>query len=625
MATRRKMTSARKTQTPWWRIDDEEQLAGAVVSQFRYLDQKQQHHRQRNLDHLRSYSNRMAATMSGRSFADYDPWSIDRLRYNLVQAVVDAAVAQAAANRTRPFPLTVGGDNGLKRQAKRMQAYFDGQFYREKIYELANLEFQNGCIFGTGLMKVFPCESRVRYERILADNWIVDDVEGQNGPDCVRNFMEYREVDKESAADEWEDHAEAIRAADVLRSDQWGRHGLSEPVGLVEAWHCPSEDGEEGGRHVIVCEGAVILDEPYMYAKPPVAAFRWKVPPIGYYGTGLAEELTPLQISIEHYLMRIDRALWQATAQLWFKKGTIAQSSLSNDDRVAREYDEAPPVHVPVNVGIAEWYAHIDKTVARGFELAGISQLQAMAQKPAGVNSGEAQRVYNDTASARFQHVMKRFEQFHLDIAELSLRAEKQIAENGGERVLLGKGRRGLEELRFQDIDLDRDRYILQVFPTSLLPTQPQGKIQTIKELSEIRPDLVDTLLAQTEMPDLESALARINGPYELTELLIERMLDYGEYRPPEPGWPLDQMAAQIDRARLQAEVENAPRERIELLINFLEQIEALKMDAAQQAAAAAPQPAPMMPGPMPPGMPAPGMPPIATQPQLPPGMPPGL
>ena len=52
----------------WW-VEDINQVHERAFSVFKHLDESQQHHRVLNLHHLRMYSNRLAASLSGREYA----------------------------------------------------------------------------------------------------------------------------------------------------------------------------------------------------------------------------------------------------------------------------------------------------------------------------------------------------------------------------------------------------------------------------------------------------------------------------------------------------------------------------------------------------------------------------
>lgn len=583
---------------PWWSADKNE-VAAALCAQFKWLDQEQIHHRERNLTHLRMYSNRMAATMSGASFATFDAWGQDRLRLNVCQAVVDSGVAQAAANEIRPMPLTVGGDFSMQQRAKRLQLYFDGQFHRLRQHEIFMMVFQDAMTFGTGIEKVYPGYGRVCAERVLVDNIVVDDIEAQSG--VAQSLFEYREVNRNNLAERYPKHREAIeKANELLRHDHWGRHRLSRPTSVVEAWKLPSYEGADDGRHVMAAAGVekALVDEKWERQRFPFAKMAWKVPPIGWYGLGAIEELVPLQIELSYLLEKKQRLLWHASFQIWAKRGTITASDMTNEEIAIRQYDDVPPIKLDLMLGLQEIDQHIENIYNKCFEITGISQMQATAQKPAGLNSGEAQRVYNDTASARFLHTMKRAEGFHIDVAQLLVDAERDLREIDGKDVeympVVAKGARGLEKVNFSEVDIDEDSLQLQVFPTSMLPAQPAGKLAMLKDLGEISPAAQELMVSQLNFPDTEQMMSYINAPIDHADWLIEKMLERGEYQAPETFWDLGVHLKRTLQAMTVAERQNAPETRLQLLRTFIDQCNQLLNPAPPPAPATAPAASPM-------------------------------
>ena len=175
--------------------------------------------------------------------------------------------------------------------------------------------------------------------------------------------------------------------------------------------------------------------------------------------------------------------------------------------------------------------------------------------------------------------------------------------------------------LDFGDVNLDEDKYQMQVFPTSLLPATPTGKLQTLQELGQISPQLQQSMISHLDFPDVEAAVSLVNAPLDMADLLIERMLEHGEYRPPEPTMDLELTFQRVQHALLRADVEGEPAERLELMRRFLSESQHLLQMA--QAPPGGP------PGVAPPGPPGglPGGPPALPGGPLPPGpmaLPPG-
>ena len=122
------------------------------------------------------------------------------------------------------------------------------------------------------------------------------------------------------------------------------------------------------------------------------------------------------------------------------------------------------------------------------------------------------------------------------------------------------------------------------------------------------------------DFPDLEQANKLKTAHIEIIDMMIEKMVDKGEYISPEPYMNLEYGIIRVQQAYNLSMIENVPEDRLELLRRWISQASSL-IEASQPPAPPAMAAPPMAP-PMPPGAPAPGAP--AMPPGLPPG-PPGL
>lgn len=600
--------------TLWWAEKDSITAGRRLAETFQWLDNEQGHHRDRNLHHLRLYSNRLAANLSGKSFAEFYPWESERLRINIVQAVIDAAVSQIATNRPRAMPLTVDGDHALMTRAKLMGRFIDGQFHATQQYELGLQVFQDAAIYGTGFEKVLSAYGEVCAERVHPDEIVVDDIEARTGK--PRTLYQYKEIPIEVALanPRWKSKAELIEKARLLRDDHLGRRHVGEPISVIEGWHLPSAPGAKDGRRIVTTSEGPLEDEAWTRKGFPFAVFRWKWPGVGFLGTGIAEEVASIQIELNWLLEKVQRLLWMAAPQVWIQKGAVSDAAWTNEEHAVRYWSGTnPPIFNNPTAVNPEYFNQINALIDRAFQITGISQLYAASQKPAGLNSGEAIKNYNDIQSARFLHVGQRYEQFHMDVAGLMYEEAREI-EDDDYRVMAKGKRNGLEELRFKDVDLERDKYQLQVFPTAFLPTTPAGKMDAIEQFGKISPELQKYLLAELRFPDIENAVSVVNGPLELADEAIGAILDRGRYElQPTPYWNLELARDRATLMLARATVQNVPEPRLDLLRQFIDDCQALIDESA------GPQPTPGAPaGAMP--MAAPGAPPLAGPAAIPPG-----
>lgn len=591
----------------WWDEEDKEIVHEGIFSAVEAIDNKQDHRRVANLHYLRLYSNRLASGLTGDDYALEDEG--DRIKLNVIKSVVDAATAQIATNRPRPQYITTGGNRNQINRAKLLNKFVSGQFHACEVYRTALRVFMDSCIFGTGFMHVFEGPRGIKCERVFPDEILVDDTEAK---DCrPRTLYRHMELPRSVAIELWPKKRAEIENAKLIRTDTAPRMSQSDRISIVEAWRLP--DGPDcAGRHVIACSGATLSDEPWERESFPFAVFRWCQAPLGFWGIGLAEELQSLQIEINYICQKIQNLFNMLTIQFWAKKGDgIGQ--MDNEDFGVRTYKSVPPTAISPTIP-GELFMHLDRLYDKAFQISGVSQLHAQSEKPSGINSGEALRTYNDITSRRFMHVGQEWERFHLDVAELMLGVARDIEDRDDAEALevLAQGDGEVELLKFSDVKIDENQYVTRVFPTSLLPDTPQGKLQTITELAQTSPEIGQHVIGLlTGIPDLEHVVSRINAPYELIDHILERIVDHGEFHPPLPYMDLNLARQQATLCLQKAHKDNVEEERLELLRRFIDQCDDL--EAMAQPPAPPPGAMPPEPGPgaeMPPGMAPPGAPP---------------
>ncbi len=162
----------------WWQAKHD--IHEEIFSVVRYLIDEQKTEQTQNLHHLRMYSNRLANGMSAR---DYNQSSDgERMRHNVIRSVVDSATAHIAANRPRPEFVTIKGDYTLRKKAKNLSRFVQGQFSHLQQYELSRDIFKDAAIFGTGIQKVYPTpDGRIETERVLPSELLVPSDESLTG------------------------------------------------------------------------------------------------------------------------------------------------------------------------------------------------------------------------------------------------------------------------------------------------------------------------------------------------------------------------------------------------------------------------------------------------------------
>jgi hypothetical protein len=580
-----------RTKKRWWNCEGDP--THEIVSAIEIIDQQQATDRESLAHWFRMYSNRLSASLSGRYYSEIEYG--DRVRYNLIKSVVDSIVSHIGSTPVRVVYSTYR-DWEAARRAEKLARFTAGQFYALRQYELAPQVCCDGCIFGDGYQHVWADArtARIMSERVLPDELICDEADGRAGK--PRTLYRVKEVSRDWAIDKWGDSVDLLRNAGLVRNEERCALDDSDPISIIEAWHLPAPGQSQEGRRVLCCTEGSIEDGHWSRDRFPIARWQWSPSPVGWRGIGVAEELSPLQVEINYLAQKIQKNLTLAASQMWARKGSIV-GSVNNKDWAIREFVGEPPIVVVPQAISPEYYQQIDRIWQRGYQIVGMSELAASSQKPAGLNSGEALRVYSDVTSRRFRWATARWEQFGCDVAELINDAAEDLRAIGETAEAVWCGDAEIESIEWGDVSVEKSKYRMRAWPTSLLPDTPAGRLSATKELLEVVPEARAYAAELIGAPDLDAIKSRINATMRLIQMQIDRMLHEGE-----PEIPYDEMDLKlvIDQGRLalqEAMHAGAPEERQELLRIWIAtaakklRVNTLPMPQAMPGAVAGPGP----------------------------------
>lgn len=592
-------------------------MSEAVLAVVRTIFDAQPEHRASQVRHLRLYENdnfRPSDLLDARLSAPRRRGG--RVTLNVVRSCVETAGSRVAKNRPRVLFLTTRGDFELQQKAKALTTYMTGAFEIGDVYEEMAKVFRDAAIFGTGLLRLYLDveEPAIRAERCVVDEIAIDDMEALYGK--PRQIHQTRLMDRDRLRELAKQWREVERLpADIEQAIAEGPAPLSRlswrnqshMLRVTESWRLPSAPRAGDGRHAIVIDGATLVAEPYDKPWFPFVAFHWSPPLLGFWGTGLAEELYGIQREINRLLKDIqDGNRLTCNPRVFVPIGAkVSKSSLSNEVGGIVEYDGAQPPVVVAGMGMApEVYAQLDKLYARAYEITGISQAAATGRKPAGVEAAVAIREINDIETERFVLCAQRYEASFLDVARriIEMSRDFYLAGGAGLRVK-GRAKKFVESIDWKDVDIEDDRYQMQVWPASLLPSQPGGRFQRVSELVERGFVTKERAMGLLNFPDVEEAVSLATAALDAARALVDRA-QRGETVEPDEYMDLELVFSTAQASYLRAHAEGASPDERERLRRLLDDVRGLlepsppetPLGAAPLGSAPVPGPAPDVP-----------------------------
>ena len=564
-----------------WYDEDltEKQRSEYLFGLMKTLDTNQMGVQQNNLRCLRLYNNQ---EITGLSIANYvlssTPGNIgvarqNRLTLNVIKSSIDTLISKMAKDRIAPTFLTSNAPWTKQRQAQKLTKWMKGAFYGARVHETAPLALRDACIFGTGFVKVYSENDEICAERVFPDEILVDLNDGYYGkPECMyqRKFVSRSSLLKKFKGDV--DKEVIIKKAATIQGAQIG--SSVDVVQVVEAWRLPNAD-KQGGKHMICLDSGCLIEEEYKRHTFPFATIRYTVQPVGYFGSSITEDLLGIQIEINRLAMHIQQSMRLiSNPRVFIEEGSsVNTNQLTNEIGGIVKFRGTPPVIQTAQSVHPELFQQLNMLYNRAYEVAGISQLAAASKNILGANaSGRALREMTDIQSDRFALTSYQYQQFHLDLAQLFIDEAKSLAAQGKPVPSKSFDRRnGLESIKWSEIDLKDDEYVVQCFPASALPDQPGARIESIRELMQmgmIDPETAQELL---DFPDLDRNTSLAVAPIRVVRQIIEKMLESGEYIPPEPYLPVDKMQKEAQLYYCDAQVRGMEEEKLDLLRQFID------------------------------------------------------
>jgi hypothetical protein len=609
----------------WWRAKTENDRALSIRAQAQVLQLEDSLRLRAAVLHTRLYQNSQVDSLyrynvvrssaAARPGEDSQtPGLSHRVSFNVVKSCIDTACAKISKNRPRVSFVTTGGDYEKQRRAKKLTQYADGLFSQCDLYAKTDDVFRDAAVYGTGAIKVSVDEKEgvIHAERALAFEFFTESTESIYGK--PRTLYQMTPCNRDEIFALYGDTPEkrfAIESASGITEIGRGR-AMTDMVLVCEAWHLPSGKDTGDGMHSITINGVELFNEEWSYDWFPVFFFHWCKPTIGMWGQGIAEELTGIQLEIAKLLRTIQRAQHLAAGFRVFveKNADVNVSHLNNEIGEVVKFKGSPPIFDSVSRTVPpELYSHLENLVRKSYDLVGISQLSASAQKPSGLDAGVAIREMYDIESERFVKVGQRWEKYHVDIAGAMVQLTAALFERKPSLQITAPGTKFLETIKWSDVRLKEDEFEIRGFPTSSLPTTPAYRFQQITEWKKANIIDQEQMMQLLDMPDLERFTSLYTASINDIERVLSAIIERGEYQAPEPFMDLKRCVKMALSSLLKAREDGVSERRQELLLRWMDEAQSL-IDASKPAPPAAPA-APSGP-PM-------GAPPMPIDPNIPP------
>lgn len=586
-----------ETNFKWWLAADDEELCTQLLSTTNYLKKVSMVRIRQASIYTRLFSGKPLYNYLANvgSLDNSQQLPIGRPTANVCYSCTDTLVSRVTQDKPRPVFLTDNGHYKERHLAQTLNNFIMGEFYRCKAYDLGALALRDACVLGNGFIKVFEQDDKVALERVLETELLVDYNDAYY--DNPRALIQMKLVDRGTFLALFPDKADLVLKAQHGNVDTTplSTETVSDQFIISEGWHLSSGASAGDGRHVIACSAGVLLDEPYEKKTFPFVKLSYNPNIVGWFAQGLIEILMPTQMEIYKMLIIASQAieLMGVPRILIDEFSSILETAFNNNLGSIIKYSKTPPAFINAQSNPPEIYEWIKWLVQNAFQMSGISAMSAANQKPAGLNSGEAIRSYDDLQTDRFAALAKRYQNLYPELSYLMIDKARDIAERIGKYTSVYPGKDGTREVDLPKAKILTDTYIIQCFEESSLPRDPAGRQAKLSEMLAAGEITNQEFRRLSAFPDLQQSDALANALEERILHDLDAIVEDGQkgYSPPDPFIldPTDLATTLTVNYINKYSVTDIEEDKMQLLRDYFMQVQILKQQAM-------PPPPPQMP-----------------------------
>jgi hypothetical protein len=610
-----------ETNYKWWLADGDTELCKQLLSTTNYLKKTSQIRIRQASIYSRLFSGKPLYNYLANvgTLDNSQQLPIGRPTANVCYSCADTLVSRVTQDKPRPVFLTDNGHYKERHLAQTLNNFIMGEFYRTKAYDLGALMLRDACVIGDGFIKVFPQDNKVQLERVLETELLVDynDAYYSN----PRSLIQMKLVDRGTFLALFPGKENMVLAAQHGNVDNTplSTETVSDQFIISEGWHLPSSQDANDGRHVIACSAGILLDEAWTKKGFPFVKLGYNPNIVGWFSQGLVEILMPTQMEIYKMLIIASQAieLMGVPRIIIDEFSAILETSFNNNIGSIIKYNGKAgnkPEFINAQSNPPEIYEWIKWLIGNAYQMSGISAMSASSAKPAGLNSGEAIRSYDDLQTDRFAALAKRYQNVYPDLAYLMIDCARDIAEETGSYSTVYPGKDGTREVDLPKATFLQDTYVIQCFEESSLPRDPAGRQAKLSEMLAAGEISNQEFRRLSAFPDLQQSDALANALEERILHDLDAIVEDGEkgYSPPDAFIldPTDLATTLTVNYINKYAVTDMEEEKMTLLRDYFTQVQNLKQQAAPP-----PQPMPTQgPGPQQPvAPPAPSVSPTSN------------
>jgi hypothetical protein len=578
----------------WWNAKDDKTLLAQLLSTTAFLEKFHSARIRQASLYSRLFSgkplyNYLASTST---LDNSQQMPMGRPTANVVYECIDTLTSKITQDKPRPVFLTDAGHYKERKVAKDLNNFIMGEFYRCKAYELGAESFRDAAMLGKGLIKVVKKDGKVELERTLSTELFTDFNDAYYRR--PRMLIQKKLCDRGVLADTLDDKEATAKIFNAqggtVDNSPQSQDTVSDQIILSEGWHLPSGKDAKDGLHVFACSEGILFKERWTRPSFPFAALDYNQNTVGWDAQGLAEILFPTQMEIYKMLIIASQCIEMTgvpkiiISELSKVLETAFNNNISSIIKV-KTMAEAPQF-VNATSNNEEIYTYIKWLIQNAHDMAGMSAMTTSGQKPAGLNSGEAQREFQNIQSDRFAALQRRYQNFYPELAYIMIDSAAELAKENGKYTSVYPGKDGTREVDLPLADgVIKDTYVIQCFDESSLPRDPAGRQARLSEMLAAGEISNQEFRRLSNFPDLEQSDQLAIALQERILHDLDEIIEKGGKRLPSPPDsfildPTDLATTLTVQTINKYAVTDLEESKMALLRDYFTQIQVLKKEA---------------------------------------------
>lgn len=587
-----------KLKTRWFQVDNEEQMATLIhanISQWQVMAQWR-------LWDLLKY-----ARLYGTQWLGFSSLVNNRIittrnknanplacTFNGTKSTIDTVTAKIAQHHPPVRFTPTDGDWKAHKTAAQRNRFLAGLFYANDVYAKGRMAFLDSAVWGDGLIQVYARNGKIRYERIFPGDLYINPSETVVANNLTELGVQ-KLMDRTDAYYMLDEDPAVLDAPQVKISIDGVFSDNSDIIRLNEIWRLPSYEGAGDGRHVIATENAIITDDEWKHPNFPFARVQCMPNLYGYWSEGFCELLQNTQLQYDEISFAINEAIELGGYFKIFNQSSenIVVEELDNEIGSVLRGD-APPTSLLWELVQPEIWQRLATLKDEFYQLSGVSQMNAMSEKPAGDESGVALREANDIYTERFSIWVESFQEMYKDLAKLSIQCLTDILEDQEQKSyeVYSVGNVA-DPIDFAELGFEKDeQYQITCEDVNDVSGTLEDRFATASEF--VNSGWYDERTAREvfQLPDTSRIENLYNATYEYVDMITDMMIEDGTYTPPDP---LDNLQLCLTLATQKfnyARTRHVSQGRTDLIRRFISETQTLVQQAMPPPMPqAAPQP----------------------------------